>query len=433
MSRIFDKRNYSQKTIETYEIMSAYYVDIFYNHLYTEAKKMKAAGNVVSVTEGYKHALNAFLKSLNNPKLYKKSIVGMHHYFMNIGFASISFSKCIDRITTEFIPTDYFQSLTTTKKMGVIRMVLNQSIKNFIRKVVDEHIGKIIDFHNEVDNVRILQDDLIHCFMVEREGMFQRFISNKTQTNKDETVNRVLAEKMQIEIKRLVNEKYTQQKQIITLKKIFLKRKQEETDEKTKINQIIENLQNQIETLKSQNNFYIQTQKSIANRSYNQVGGDSSINTGDHFIENVAPRIMENVAPRIMENGAIPRMSENTPKRYVNNLKVDIPNMLNNNSHHSHHIDDEPKFIDVNPNIRKIKDNIHSDTEFSQFMDSPHSVHDSPKHVVTAVEDTEYDIESSFIEVNSNNILSIIQNDSEELQKFNNLKMDRGTMLDAFE
>jgi hypothetical protein len=261
MSRIFDKRDYSQKTIETYEIMSAYYVDIFYNHLYSEAKKMKATGNVSSITEGYKHALNAFLKSLNNPKLYKKSIVGIHHYFMNIGFASISFSKCIDRITTEFIPTDYFHSLTTTKKMGVIRLVLNQSIKNFIRKVVDEHIGKIIDFHNDVDNVRILQDDLIHCFMVEREGMFHRFISNKTQTNKDETVNRVLAEKMQNEIKRLIKEKYTQQKQIIALKKIFLKRKQEESDEKSKTNQLITNYQTQIENLKYQNDFYMQTQK----------------------------------------------------------------------------------------------------------------------------------------------------------------------------
>ena len=35
-----------------------------------KAKKIKANGSVPSITEGYKHTLNAFLKSLENPKLY---------------------------------------------------------------------------------------------------------------------------------------------------------------------------------------------------------------------------------------------------------------------------------------------------------------------------------------------------------------------------
>ena len=83
-NRILDRSNYSQKTMENFEIMSAYYIDIFYNHLYNEAKKLKAGGTVSSITEGYKHTLNAFLKSLSNPNLYKKSLSGLHHYFITI-------------------------------------------------------------------------------------------------------------------------------------------------------------------------------------------------------------------------------------------------------------------------------------------------------------------------------------------------------------
>ena len=207
MKRILDRHNYSNKTIEVYEIMSAYYVDIFYNHLYIEAKKLKASGNVSSITEGYKHTLNAFLKGLSNPKLYKKSIVGIHYYFINIGFASISFSKCVDKLTKAFIPSDYFNSLSSTQKMGVLRMVINQSMKIFIKSIVDEHMSKIIDNHKDSDNVRILQDVLIDCFILEREGMYQRFISQQTTTHQDETVNRLVAEKMQQEIKKLVKEK----------------------------------------------------------------------------------------------------------------------------------------------------------------------------------------------------------------------------------
>ena len=225
MSQILNRSNYSPKTIETYEIMSAYYVDIFYNHLYNEAKKMRANNTVASVTEGYKHTLNAFLKSLNNPKLYKQSITGMHHYFINIGFTGISFSSYIDRISKEFIPVDYFSSLTITKKMGVIRKVLNQSIKNFIIKIVNDHLCKIIDLHNEVDNIRLLQDDLIDCFILEREGLFQLFITNQSQTPSSDLVNRLVVDKMQNELKRLVKEKYEQNKLIISLKKLCINQK----------------------------------------------------------------------------------------------------------------------------------------------------------------------------------------------------------------
>ena len=247
--RILDRHNYSPKTLEVYEIMSAYYVDIFYNHLYTEAKKLKSGGSVSSITEGYKHTLNAFLKSLSSPKLYKKNIIGIHRYYINIGFASISFAKCVDRLTAEFIPTDYFKSLTSTQKMGVLRLVINQSMKGFVRKIVDDHIAKIIDYHTDKDNVRILQDILIDGFIFEREGMYQRFVATKTKTNKDETVNRLLAEKMQVEIKRLVKEKYDQKKRIILLTKAYNMKKESEN----KKNEIISDLRSQIQSLKTAN------------------------------------------------------------------------------------------------------------------------------------------------------------------------------------
>ena len=226
--RMFDRKNYPAKTIENFEIISSYYVDIFYNHLYAEAKKYKAHGTVASITEGFKHTLNAFLRSLDNPKLYKKSIVGLHHYYISIGFGSISFSKCIDNLTQEFVPTDYYESLTSTQKMGVLRMVINQTIKDFIRKIVDEHMTKIIDFHTETENVRILQDEFINILIIAREGMYQRFVAVQTRTNKDETVNRLLGEKMQGEIKKLIKEKYEYQKQIILYKKALQKRKEME-------------------------------------------------------------------------------------------------------------------------------------------------------------------------------------------------------------
>lgn len=224
MSRILDRSQYDPRMITNIEIMTAYFVDIFYNHLYFEGKKLKANNNVSSVTDGYKHALNAFIKSLSNPKLYKKAVIGIHQYFMNYtSFTTISFAKCVDRIASNFVPVDYYNSLDNTQKMSILRLVINQAIKNFTKKVVNDHLAKIIDSHQEADNVRLLQDELVDIFLLEREAIYQRFVSSQTQTNMDENVNRLVSEKMQKEIKNLILEKIQLKKENAVLKKIIVK------------------------------------------------------------------------------------------------------------------------------------------------------------------------------------------------------------------
>ena len=224
MSRMLDRNQYDPRMITNVEIMTAYFVDIFYNHLYFEGKKLKASGNVVSVTEGYKHALNAFIKSLSNPKLYKKAVIGIHQYFLNYtSFTTISFAKCVDRIAANFVPVDYYASLDNTQKMSILRLVINQAIKTFTKKVVNDHLAKIIDNHQEADNVRLLQDELVDVFLLEREAVYQRFISSQTHTRTDETVNRLVSEKMQNEIKNLILEKIQLKKENEALKKIIVK------------------------------------------------------------------------------------------------------------------------------------------------------------------------------------------------------------------
>jgi hypothetical protein len=230
-SHILDRHQYDPKMITNIEVMAAYFVDLFYNHLYFEGKKLKINGSVPSVTEGYKHALNAFIKSLGNAKLYKKAVIGIHQYFMNYtSFTTISFAKCVDRLAANFVPLDYYSSLNNTQKMSVLRLVINQAIKEFTKKIVNDHLNKIIDHHTESDNVRLLQDELIDCFLLEREGVYQRFVSSQTNTSSNETVNRLVAEKMQKEIKNLILEKIQLSKQNSALKQIIIKNNTEGTN-----------------------------------------------------------------------------------------------------------------------------------------------------------------------------------------------------------
>jgi hypothetical protein len=383
MNSIFDRNKYGNKTIENFEIMSAYYVDIFYNHLYIEAKKLKNNGNVSSITEGYKHSLNAFLKGLDNPKLYKKSIVGIHNYFTTIGYSSISFSNCIDRLTKEFIPSDYFNSLSVTQKMGVLRMVLNQTMKVFIRKLVDSHLIKIIDYHKEVDNIRILQDELIDCFILEREGMYQRFISENTKINKNETVNRKISEKMQNEIKQLIIEKYKQIK-IITAYKCIINNKN------TEINNLKEMLGNA-------NSHRVEQNKVDQNRVEQNRVEQNRVEQNRVEQNKVEQNKVEQ--NRVEQN----RVEQNRVEQNRVEQNIVEQNIVEQNRVEQNRVD---------------QDKVDQDKVDQDKVDQD------------KVDIESYNDESRFIEVDSNNINNIITSDNADLYS---IKMDSGTMLGDFE
>ncbi len=249
-SRILDKSTYPRKTIETYETVAAYYIDMFYNHLYFEAKKLRNDKTVSSITEGYKHTLNAFLQGIEDPKLYKKSLLGLHTFFIDIGFTSLTFSQCIERIIREFIPEDYYDSVTNEKKNIILRNVLNNVNKLFIVKLVDKYLGMIIDHHNEADNPRILQDEFIDMLLLEREAMYKKFLIGKTKMgNRSSDSGAAIIESMRKEIKTLCTEKHELKKININLKKIIIfKEKQlnEYKEEIAKLTDTINELNNEL-------------------------------------------------------------------------------------------------------------------------------------------------------------------------------------------
>lgn len=246
--RIFDRNNYQKKTLDTFEILAAYFVDIYYNHLYIEAKKLRTNNSVKSITEGYKHTLNAFLLGVENPKLYKKTLVGIHSFFISSGFTSMSFTECIERITGEFIPSDYYASVSKQQKVSILKLVICQSNKSVVEKIVRKFLSLIIDNHDDADNIRILQDEYIDLLMVEREGIYHKFISTQAKNSKTANINIVMVESMQNEIKTLCKEKFELKKITTSLKKIILSKEYELREKRT----IIETLTNNNNELKNE-------------------------------------------------------------------------------------------------------------------------------------------------------------------------------------
>lgn len=223
--RIFDRGRYSIHMIRDLDIMSVYFIDIIYNYLYDEAKKLKIDGKVSSVTEGYKHALDAFISALcKKPKLYRKALSGIHEKFLEFSGQSLTFPQCMTRITKHFIPEDYYSSLSDGEKMSILNLVINQSMKELVMKIVKSHIVKIIDYHSESSNITLLKEELIDLFIYERMGVYTRFLGRKTKTNKTSGLSNAMIERMQQEIKRLITEKIELEKKNAQLKALVIEK-----------------------------------------------------------------------------------------------------------------------------------------------------------------------------------------------------------------
>lgn len=188
---MFSTNKYSKRTISTFEIIGSFVVDVYYNHLYHEAKKLHAFGKVESTTEGYKCEISTYIKSLSHPDHYKKTLLGVHRYYSTTTkFTNITFSDCMNSISKQFMPEDLHESMSESQKDGMIRVVLTAAIKNFSVEILKGKLLKmIIDDHDSDGIVRTLQDAMVECLVFEREKMYQKIFSSQNGVEKDAGVS----------------------------------------------------------------------------------------------------------------------------------------------------------------------------------------------------------------------------------------------------
>jgi hypothetical protein len=214
-NKLLDRSAYSATTMSTYQLLASYIVDVYYNHLYVEAIKMKNApsNQVPSITEGYKHAVLAFLSAIDNKsktykaRHYSQLLTGINEYFTTwTSFSTLTLSDCINKIVTEFVPSDFFESLNKDQRRNILRIVLTSSIREFSAVVIKDFLTSIIDNHMEQTNIHALKERMVDLLILERDGFYNKFLSTKIGKT-SETVDKTLALKMQREIKSLLNDK----------------------------------------------------------------------------------------------------------------------------------------------------------------------------------------------------------------------------------
>lgn len=244
-SNIYDRSNYSIDTLSMFELVSSYFTNVFYNRLHSRAIDMKNDGTVPSITAGYKLTLNLLIKGLTKPVYYSRTIKDIHDYMTKMTkYTTISYTMCVNKIVAEFIPTDYCSALNINQKTSILKSVINNINNTVIKKIVSHHLTSIID-NRTPDNACIIKEAIIDTMLWERDVMYQKFISAQTKGNK-QVITSEMKDKIEMELKSHIEEKFELRKTINTLKLIIVKNSQRDQEQK----ELIAELQNELQSVK---------------------------------------------------------------------------------------------------------------------------------------------------------------------------------------
>jgi hypothetical protein len=222
---------YDRRTIATMEIMSSYFVNIFYNSLYFTAKQSYEQRESQTITDGYKCVLQNWIIALESSQLYKQTIRELYNFYMQFTSYAKSWDEYIDDMVREFVPEDYMPSLRKAQKTGILSMVIKNSNMKFIQSIVLNHFPIIIDSHNS-DNAHVLKSEMVGILLLEREQIYQHFVIQATEgkSAKGSSANspdKLIIDNLRSQLRTSLKEKYELNKRLIKMRKIIIKNAQE--------------------------------------------------------------------------------------------------------------------------------------------------------------------------------------------------------------
>ena len=205
--KILERHHYSDRTLSVFQVVAAYFTNIYYNHLYIEAQKAKAEGHWDTVTLSYRHACNAFLTAIDytSKKYYKvenytQLLMGITEHFKKYtAFSTMSINECIDKVIKEFIPSDFFATTDRDTRRNIIRNILTGLIRNITALCTTDFLVPIIDHHKDKENAPAILEKIVDLLLYERELMYHKF----TNGGRPKQAERAIVERVGGENKKL--------------------------------------------------------------------------------------------------------------------------------------------------------------------------------------------------------------------------------------
>jgi hypothetical protein len=190
---MYNSSNYESQTVDTFEILGGFVINIFYNHIYDKACELHTYGKASSKTEAYKLTCRTYLRHFSNTSLFKQTLKNINEYFnLHSPIPLISYSDWVDRITKEFVPSDFWSSLSSSQKDHLLGILIEDIYKKFsIVMMSPRGLEMVIDNHKNKSNITFLQDRMLTVMIEVREHIYSKFVKPLNNPKSDSMTERL--------------------------------------------------------------------------------------------------------------------------------------------------------------------------------------------------------------------------------------------------
>lgn len=195
--------------ISKFEIIGAYFVNLFYNEFYKQAVNIKLSGDATggtqdSTTDIYKSILTAYTDFVNKPEFFKQTVRGVHTYCISTtNNSTMDHRECVEWLVSEFVPEKIWASLREKQKNKLFHEIIGGCVCLFIRKIISQHLVMIIDNHAQENNIMIMQNVFLDIICIEKEKVYAKFLSPKVSGSVPMVVYKTKISELDAKTKRL--------------------------------------------------------------------------------------------------------------------------------------------------------------------------------------------------------------------------------------
>jgi hypothetical protein len=226
-----DDQNLESNVI--FQCIACYFIHLFYNELYVSAKQeYNANSKFKSVAGSYRYIVCIFLDSMDDKSksasIYPKMIKGIIDYvrcYENYFASCNSMNECYNRILCEFIPEEYLNVCTNKQKIKFIIMILRDSAKKFVNKLMNTHLSKVIDARRNKENIEILKGEMYDILKVQKNILYEQCIYARTKTKNDDNI--ILREQFKKRVES-INEELKEKDKRIKMMELIIRNKNDE-------------------------------------------------------------------------------------------------------------------------------------------------------------------------------------------------------------
>jgi len=176
---IMNRERYDRKTLVVFDTIGSYFVDVFYNTLYSKSVELVNNGHAGSITDTYRSNLLAYYSAISkNDKYYLQTMQMLHEYYGTYaGLESIMYVDFEDVVLSKFIPPEFYRDFTSRNKAMAMFNIISSVIGDFVIYIIEKDgmLSRIIDDHNNRNNVVILQQKITDLFILQREIYYEKF------------------------------------------------------------------------------------------------------------------------------------------------------------------------------------------------------------------------------------------------------------------